>query len=211
MATIVQGQRRGSILAPPPSGFGGDSKGGESGGSFPISRAHLATWILLAAVTMLFAGLSSAYIVLRGVPEWQNITMPRLLWANTVVLLASSVAIEFARVAVKKGRIGGMKQWLAISGLLGIGFLVGQVQVWRQLVQAGIYLPTTLQGSFLYVLTGVHALHLAGGMLGLLVVLQRAFANRLSAESHEPLKVWGLYWHFMDFVWIYCFLLLLLA
>jgi len=176
-----------------------------------VSKAHLGIWILLAGVTMFFAGLSSAYIVLHGVPEWQNITIPRLVWGNTVVLLASSVAIEFARAAVRRNRIDGMKQWLAISGVLGVAFLVGQVLVWRQLVRAGVYLPTTLMGSFFYVLTGAHALHLAGGMIGLAVVLYKAFANRLSAQSHEPLKVWALYWHFMDFVWIYCFLLLLLA
>ncbi len=211
MGTIAQGQRRGSIIAPPPAGYGGEPPKGDSGSSFPVSKAHLATWILLTAVTMRFAGLSSAYIVLRGAPEWQNITMPRLLWANTVVLFASSVAIEFARGAVRKNKASGVKQWLAISGILGIGFLVGQFAVWRQLVDAGVYLQTNLHSSFFYVLTGIHALHLAGGIGGLLVVLRKAFTNRLTAGNHEPLKVWGLYWHFMDFVWIYCFVLFLLA
>src|SRR5262245_66067367 len=93
MSVLSQILRRGSILPPPPTTHDGDSGGGSSS-SFPISKAHLATWILLTAVTMLFAGLSSAYIVLRGVPEWQNITMPSLLWANTVVLFASSIAIR---------------------------------------------------------------------------------------------------------------------
>lgn len=211
MGTIVQGERRGSIIAPPPAGYGGGQRPGESGSSFPISRAHLGTWILLTAVTMLFAGLSSAYIVLRGVPEWQNITIPSLLWANTIVLFASSVAIEFARSAVRKNNAGGVKQWLAISGILGMGFLVGQFAVWRQLVNAGVYLQTNLHSSFFYVITGIHALHLAGGIGGLVVVVRKAFANRLTATDHEPLKVWGLYWHFMDFVWIYCFVMLLLA
>lgn len=211
MGVLAQGQRRGSIIAPPPSGYDGGSPGDSAGSSFPISKEHLATWILLTAITMLFAGLSSAYIVLRGVPEWQNITLPGLVWANTLILFSSSVAIEFARAAVRKNRTAGMKQWLGVSGILGIAFLVGQFAVWRQLVQAGVYLQTTLHSSFFYVLTGAHALHLAGGIVGLMVVLRKAFTNRLTAENHEPLKVWGLYWHFMDFVWIYCFLLLLLA
>ncbi len=209
MDVLTQGQRRGSIIAPPPYRHGDGPEG--SGSSFPISKAHLATWILLTAITMMFAGLSSAYIVLRGVPEWQNITMPPLIWANTVVLLASSVAIEFARAAVRRNKTDGVKQWLCISGILGGAFLAGQLLVWRQLVHAGVYLQTTLHSSFFYVLTGLHGLHLAGGLVGLLVVLHRAFTHRLTAASHEPLKVWGLYWHFMDFVWIYCFLLLLLA
>ena len=214
MATIAQDERRGSIVAPPPpsppADFGGGDRG-DYGSSFPISKGYLATWILLTAVTMLFAGLSSAYIVLRGMPEWQNITMPGLVWANTIVLFASSVAIEFARAAVRRNNGAGVKQWLAISGLLGIGFLAGQFAVWRQLVQAGVYLQTTLHSSFFYVLTGAHAIHLAGGIVGLIVVLRKAFTHRLTADNHEPLKVWGLYWHFMDFVWIYCFLMLLLA
>jgi cytochrome c oxidase subunit 3 len=213
MAEIVQDRRRGSIIAPPPPAGFGDGPGGpgEDGNSFPISRAHLATWILLTAVTMLFGGLSSAYIVLRGVPEWQNITMPSLVWANTLVLFASSVAIEFARAAVRKNRTDGVKQWLIVSGILGFSFLGLQLAVWWQLVQAGVYLQTTLHSSFFFVLTGAHAVHLAGGIVGLVVVLRNAFAHRLTAENHESLKVWGLYWHFMDFVWIYCFLLLLLA
>jgi cytochrome c oxidase subunit III len=210
METVAQGQRRGSIIAPPPTGYGGQGPG-DSGSSFPISKAHLGTWILLTAVTMLFAGLSSAYIVLRGVPEWQNITMPSLLWANTLVLFASSIAIEFARAAVRKNKSDGVKQWLTVSGILGAGFLVGQFFVWRQLVHAGVYLQTNLHSSFFYVLTGAHALHLFGGIVGLLMVLRKAFTNRLTANDHEPLKVWGLYWHYMDFVWIYCFLMLLLA
>ena len=209
MDVIAQGQRRGSIIAPPPPGFGEGPDG--SSAAFPISKALLATWILLTAVTMLFAGLSSAYIVLRGTPEWQNITMPRLIWANTVVLLATSVAIEFARAAVRRNRTDGVKQWLGISGILGVAFLVGQLAVWRQLVHAGVYLQTTLHSSFFYVLTGAHALHLAGGIGGLVVVLRKAFTHQLTAGSHEPLRVWGVYWHFMDFVWIYCLLLLLLA
>jgi cytochrome c oxidase subunit III len=210
MSVLSQIRRRGSALAPPPTNYGGGSGGG-SDSSFPISRAQLATWVLLTAVTMLFAGLSSAYFVLHGLPQWQNITVPPLVWANTVVLFASSVALEFARSAVRKDQLGAVKQWLAVSGALGSAFLAGQVLVWRQLVNAGVYLSTTLHSSFFYVLTGAHALHLAGGMIGLMVVLQRAFTNRVTATNHESLRVFALYWHFMDVVWIYCFLLLLLA
>jgi cytochrome c oxidase subunit 3 len=209
MGVLTQIRRLGGILPPPPSRRG-DGPGG-TWSSFPLSTAYVGTLILLTAVIMLFAGLSSAYIVLRGVPTWQNITLPRLLWANTIVLVASSVAAEFARSSVRQGHQGAMKQWLGVSGILGVAFLGGQLIVWRQLVKAGVYLATTLQSSFFYVLTGVHALHLAGGLVGFAIVVQRAFANRLTAANHEPLKVWVLYWHFMDAVWIYCFLLLLFA
>jgi cytochrome c oxidase subunit 3 len=176
-----------------------------------VSTAQVGTYILLTAIIMLFGGLSSAYIVLHGVPTWQNITVPRLVWANTVILFASSVAAEFARSAIRKDQQSVFRQWLGISGLLGVAFLAGQFMVWRQLVRAGVYLSTTIHSSFFYLLTGVHAVHLAGGLIGFAIVMQRAIANRLDASNHESLKVWALYWHFMDVVWIYCFLLLLLA
>jgi cytochrome c oxidase subunit 3 len=209
MSVLSQLRRRGAIIPPPPSDF--DRGPGNGGTPFPVSKAYLATWVLLTAVIMLFAGLSSALIVLRGVPEWQNITVPQLAWANTLVLFASSVAIEFARAAVRRNHSGAVLQWLGVSGVLGFAFLAGQFVVWRQLVAAGVYLATTLHSSFFYLLTGAHALHLAGGLIGLVVVLRKAFANQLTARNHESLRVWALYWHFMDIVWIYCFLLLLLA
>ena len=209
MSVLTQNRKRGSVLPPPPADYDGGS--GDSGSSFPVSRAYVATWVLLTAVIMLFAGLSSAYIVLRGTPEWQNITVPRIVWANTFVLFASSVAIEFARHAVRRNQSAGVRQWMAVSGILGVAFLVGQVVAWRHLVAAGVYLATTIHSSFFYVLTGAHALHLFGGLVGLAFVFKKAFANRLTAANHEPLRAFALYWHFMDVVWIYCFLLLLFA
>jgi cytochrome c oxidase subunit 3 len=209
MSVLTQIRKRGRTLPPPPTDYDGGSGG--SGGSFPLSRAYIGTWVLLTAIIMLFAGLSSAYIVLHGVPEWQNITVPRIVWANTLVLFASSIAIEFARQAVRRNQPASVRQWMAISGVLGVAFLIGQLLAWRQLVAAGVYLATTLHSSFFYVLTGVHALHLFGGLIGLGFVFQKAFANRLTAENHEPLKAFALYWHFMDVVWIYCFVLLIFA
>ncbi|HET9217338.1 MAG TPA: heme-copper oxidase subunit III [Terriglobia bacterium] len=209
MSVLTQIRRRGRILPPPPTDF--DDGSGGSGSSFPVSRAYIATWVLLTAVIMLFAGLSSAYIVLRGTPEWQNITVPRIVWGNTLVLFASSLAIEFARHAVRRNHPEGVRQWVVVSGILGFAFLVGQLVAWQQLIKAGVYLATTIHSSFFYVLTGAHALHLLGGLIGLAYVLQKAFANQLTATNHEPLKAFALYWHFMDVVWIYCFILLLFA
>ena len=160
---------------------------------------------------MLFAGLSSAYIVLRGVPAWQNIELPSLLWPNTAVLLLSSVAIELSRRAVRRNDVQSMNRWLALGGVLGLTFLVGQLAAWRQLVNAGVYLPSTLQSGFFYILTGLHGVHLFGGLIALGLVLTRALKNRLNASNYEPLKLCGLYWHVMDALWIYLFLLLLLS
>src|SRR5438094_3476520 len=122
---IVVEERRGVSPPPPiqPAGHGGDGDFGDSGSAFPISKEQIGLWILLTAIVMLFAGLSSAYIVLRGVPAWQNIELPSLLWPNTVVLLLSSVALEISRRAVRRSDLQSMKRWLALGGILGIAFL----------------------------------------------------------------------------------------
>ena len=194
-----------------PGDRGGDGDFGEYGSSFPLSKGQIAIWILLTAIIMLFAGLSSAYIVLRGVPSWQNIELPSMLWPNTAILLLSSLAIEFSKRAIRRSDLQSMKRWLAIGGTLGLAFLAGQLAAWRQLVNAGVYLPSTLQSSFFYILTGLHGLHLAGGIVALGIVLVMALKNRLSAFRHEPLKLCATYWHVMDALWIYLFLLLLLS
>jgi len=211
---VLTEDRRTGTLPPqpplPPDGRGGDDSA-DSGSSFPISKGQLGVWILLTAIVMLFAGLSSAYIVLRGVPTWQNIELPWMLWPNTAVLLLSSVAIDISRRAVRRNDVQSMKRWLAIGGVLGLVFLVGQLMAWRQLVNAGVYVPSTLQSGFFYILTGLHGLHLLGGVFALGYVYSKALKYRSTAFDYEPLKLCALYWHVMDALWIYLFLLLLLS
>ena len=214
MPVLTDDRRTGTLPPPPvqpPGGGGRDDSSGSGASSFPISKSQIGLWILLTAIIMLFAGLTSAYIVLRGVPTWQNIELPWLLWPNTAVLLLSSIALEISRRAVRRNDIQSMKRWLALAGVLGVTFLVGQVAAWRQLVNAGVYLPSTLQSGFFYILSGLHALHLFGGVVALGVVLAKGIRHRLTAFNYEPLKLCGLYWHVMDALWIYLFLLLLLS
>ena len=212
MPILVEDPRR---VSPPPPAIppdrGGDGDFGDSNSSFPLSKGQIGTWILLTAVIMLFAGLSSAYVVLRGVPSWQNIELPSLLWPNTAILLLSSVAIDLSRRAIRRNDVQSMKRWLTVGGLLGLAFLLGQLAAWRQLVNAGVYLPSTLQSSFFYILTGLHGLHLMGGIVALAIVFAMALKNRLSAFRYEPLNLCATYWHVMDGLWIYLFLLLLLS
>src|SRR5215469_16478924 len=170
MPTLVEDRKEIILPPPPPVDHGGDDSG-SSGSSFPVSKGQIGIWILLTAILMLFAGLSSAYIVLRGQPTWQNIEFPWLLWPNTVVLLMSSVAIELSRRAMQRNDSSSMKRWLGVGGVLGIGFLFGQLAAWRQLVNEGVYLPSTLQSSFFYILSGLHGLHLLGGVIALSFVL----------------------------------------
>ena len=212
MPVITEEKR---IIVPPPPVWPGDGRNdggsGDSESSFPVSKQELALWVLLTGIIMLFAGLTSAYIVLRGVPAWQNIQLPSLLWPNTAVLLLSSVAIEFSRRAVRRNQIASMNRWLGISTLLGVTFVAGQLAAWRQLVNAGVYLPSTLQSGFFYILTGLHGIHITGGIAALAFVMSRALRNQLDVFNHQPLKLCATYWHFMDALWLYLFLLLLLS
>ena len=211
MPTLVE-ERKGIVPPPPaPAGYGGEAGDSGSGSSFPISKGQVGVWILLTAIVMLFAGLTSAYIVLRGVPAWQSIELPWLLWPNTAILLMSSVAIDLARRAIRRDDGRSMRRWLAVSGLLGLAFLSGQVAAWRQLMNAGVYIPSTLQSGFFYILSGLHGVHLFGGVVALAFVLFKAVKNRLSAFNDEPLKLCAMYWHVMDALWIYLFMLLLLS
>src|SRR6516225_10755215 len=109
MPTLVEGRKEIILPPPPPVDRGGGDDSGNSGSSFPISKGQIGVWILLTAILMLFAGLSSAYIVLRGMPTWQNIELPWLLWPNTAILLMSSVAIELSRKAIRRGDLSSMK------------------------------------------------------------------------------------------------------
>jgi cytochrome c oxidase subunit III len=212
MPVLTEPGRTG-IVPPParPRDPGDGGGGGSSGGSFPISKGQIGVWILLTAIVMLFAGLSSAYIVLRSVPEWQNIELPSLLWPNTAILLLSSIAIDLSRRAIRRSDLQSMKRWVIVAGVLGSAFIGGQLAAWRQLVDAGVYLPSTLQSSFFFILTGLHGLHLLGGVGALGLVLLGALRNRFSARNYEPLKLTAMYWHVMDGLWIYLFLLLSLS
>src|SRR5437773_8492699 len=124
MPTIVEDPRR--VSPPPPvipANDGGDGDFGDHGSSFPLTKGQIGTWILLTAIIMLFAGLSSAYIVLRGVPSWQNIELPFLLWPNTAILLLSSLAVEISKRAIRRNDVESMRRWLVVAGVLGFGFL----------------------------------------------------------------------------------------
>src|SRR6266850_5784065 len=133
MPVFTEERRTGNLPPPPPEQPGGRGDDSSDSGSslFPLSKGQIGIWILLTAIIMLFAGLSSAYIVLRGVPTWQNIELPWMLWPNTAVLLLSSVAIDISRRAVLRSDLQSMKRWLALSAVLGLAFLVGQFIAWR--------------------------------------------------------------------------------
>ena len=192
---------------------GGGFGGGEGPQPFSPDRYRIGMWIGLASILMLFTALSSAYIVrAAGASDWRPLAMPRLLWLSTGINLASSFTLEIARRSVRSGREQNYSRWLLATLLLGLGFLVSQFLSWRQLVAQGIYLASNPHSSFFYLLTGIHGLHLLGGIIGLDYLLLRTWRRRVEADAEAKRQATAdavpIYWHFMDALWLYLFGLL---
>jgi len=172
-------------------------------------KAQLTLLALLATIGMLFAGFASAYLVRREGLDWAREQLPGILGFNTLVLLASSAALEAARAAHRRGRSRNVRQWVATGGLLGLAFLGGQFVAWRQLSAHGVYLPSSAYSSFFYMLTAVHAVHLAGGILALGYLLWRVSRDQQTRLAGGLFDGSVVYWHFVDGVWVFLYLLLL--
>ncbi len=194
---------------PGSNGFGGGGDSGLPEYRVPGHTYQLGMWFALVGIFMLFAGFTSAMVVRRGMSfDWVSIAMPRLLWVNTGILLASSLTLEFSRHALKQHAEVNFLRWLGATVALGVGFLVGQLVVWRELAARGVYLATNPSSSFFYVLTAAHGVHLLGGVLALGYVVVHAVRMARGRERHTALEVTAIYWHFMDVLWIYIFFLL---
>ncbi len=157
---------------------------------------------------MFFMALTSSYIVRKGLGgDWKSVDLPRVLWLNTAVLLLSSATIEAARRQLGLGASGSFRRWWALTTALGFLFLLGQILAWRQLSAAGVFLASNPSSSFFYVLTAAHGLHLLGGMVALLYVVVRAW-ERSRITQATAAELTAIYWHFMDGLWVFLFLLL---
>ena len=179
-------------------GFGDSEHIGER----PVVDAHrLGLWFFLATVVMLFAGFTSAILVRRTSADWQAIPLLPLLRWNTLVLLASSVTLERVRTLVRRDRRRQVRTWLAVTALLGVLFLAGQMGAWEQYRALGLFLSSNPHSSFFYILSGVHGAHLAGGLLGLGYLLARP--GRVGAVN-----LCATYWHFLGGLWLYLLVML---
>ena len=169
-------------------------------------------WIGIAAITMSFAALTSALVVRQGsAPDWQHFRLPPILYLNTALLLASSATLERARrrAAGGAGGAGGagapdaaLRTGVAATLVLGVLFLLGQGLAWRALAAQGLFLATNPSSSFFYVLTAVHGLHLAGGLVALAYLWFR-LRHRPGTASRQAFGAAALYWHFVDGLWVY--------
>jgi cytochrome c oxidase subunit 3 len=156
---------------------------------------------------MLFIGFTSAYMIRRTSLDWRPLRAPGILWANTAALAASSVALEAARKRLREWDLRGVFPWVAATGALGVLFLGGQVLAWRMLAAQGVFLATNPHSSFFYMLTGLHGLHLLGGLAWFAVVL--VSVRRMDyTPGEDGLRLFATYWHFLAALWAYLLVLL---
>src|ERR1700731_726868 len=167
-------------------------------GSIEASRSGI--WVGIFAIIMSFAALTSALLVRQGSGEWAHIVLPSILYANPAALLLSSFTMEMSRRAL--ARSTGVTTWLAVTLLLGFSFVSGQYLAWRQLASQGLYIATNPNSSFLYVFTGMHALHLRGGIAVHGYLLSHGMAGHDPLRRHLPDNT-AIYWHFMGGLWLY--------
>jgi cytochrome c oxidase subunit 3 len=172
-------------------------------------------WVTLSAILMMFTALTSAYIVRAGLSDdWRPLLIPRAIWLSTALILVSSITFEIARRCLKQRREQAYSRWLLLTVCLGLGFLAAQLLAWRELVVQGVYLVSNPHSSFFYLLTGVHGVHLLGGILALDYLLLRTWRRNQDAgalsKRQTATDVTGIYWHFMGGLWVFLFLLLFL-
>src|ERR1700682_132497 len=216
----------------PPAGDGGFEYGP---GYFDIRlrRARLGLIVGLTGILMIFISFTSAYVVRQGLPtldprtnallhDWFPVPLPRLLLINTFVLLISSFTMElarrhparkaaFAQVAAAPGVSVDANEkvsWLALTVVLGLSFLTGQWMAWRELAASGFYVSSSPSSSFVYLLTGMHGVHLFGGVVALLTAGIASLLRRPADSQLIVLDVTGWYWHFMALLWVYILCLL---
>jgi cytochrome c oxidase subunit III len=195
---------------PPAGGDGGDDGKRPRRWKPSPKRYYTGMALGIVSILMLFMALASAFLVRRGSGDWIPVHIPTLMWINTVVLLVSSATLELARHRLAKGRLSSYRNLWLVTTALGVGFLVGQIVAWRQLVAAGIYLASNPASSFFYIFTGAHALHLFGGVAALIYVARRNF-DQAQVTRSVAAEVTSYYWHFMDALWLFLLALLYLG
>ncbi len=207
---IVTGRRGGGGGVP----AGGDDDGGDGGSGLPAipRRAYFtAIQLVLAGIVMFFMALTSSFLVRKGLgTDWVAIALPPVLWFNSLVLLASSATIHWAGRRLEAGDVQSFRYWWGLTIALGLLFLCGQVIAWQQLAAQGVFLSSNPDSSFFYLLTAAHGLHLAGGILALLYVAFRRW-RRSRTNQATAASLAGIYWHFMDGLWLFLLALLYLG
>lgn len=170
-----------------------------------------AMWLFIVTVVMIFAALTSAYIVRQAEGDWRYFELPGLFWVNTAIILASSATLHWAYRAAKKDNLESVKTAIILTTILGLAFMAGQFLAWGKLIAERIHFTGgNPSESFVYVLSGLHFAHVIGGVVFLGIVLNAALKFKVHSKRLNQIEMCATYWHFLGGLWLYLFLFLLL-
>lgn len=183
------------------------------GTSLSMHPHKFALWLFVVSITMTFAALTSAYIV--KISEGQPLVydLPQLFWVSSIIIIISSATMHWGYLSAKKDNITQTKIAMVITMILGLIFLAMQLQAWGELVGQNIYFAGSKSkptGSFVYVFSGLHGLHLVSGLVFVAIILIKTFMMRIHSKSMNAMEMCVTYWHFLDLLWLYLFAFLLL-
>ena len=180
-----------------------------SGRSLSQPDAKIGLFVFLAVVTSLFSLFISAYMMRMELGDWRPLPDPQLLWLNTGALILSSIALQWARVAARQERLVAVRYGLIAGGFFAFAFMGGQLMAWLQLVESGYLAHANPANAFFYLITGLHALHLLGGLVVWSVTTLKLLGGIELARVRLSVELCAVYWHFLLVVWIVLFGLLL--
>ncbi len=175
-----------------------------------IHPHKLTMWMGIGSIIMMFAGLTSAYIVKRNQANWISFEIPQLFWWSTICIVASSVTLYLASKAFKQRDMPKYKTLVTITMVLGVLFVAMQVMGFYQLTAKGITLQSNVSASFMYVIVGLHAVHVIGGIIALVLLFLKAYNTKTKSYNNVTVDVISTYWHFVDILWIYLLIFLLM-
>lgn len=167
-------------------------------------------WVAIGSLLMMFAGLTSAYIVKRNQANWQSFELPLFFWYSTAAIVLSSITIYLAEKAFKQRLMQRYRSLVVATLLLGVLFIVFQLLGFQQFWKQGIPLGKNVSNDFLYVIVGLHAVHVFGGLVALIVLFAKAFSSKTRTYNSVPVELVSTYWHFVDILWIYLLIFLIM-
>jgi cytochrome c oxidase subunit 3 len=170
-------------------------------------------WLGLVSIGMMFAGLTSGYIVRRETGTWLKFDLPFTFWISTACILMSSITMNWSVQLIRKNDLRMLPDAILTTFLLGIGFGACQFISWHALISKNIYLTGTessASGSYLYIISALHLCHIAGGLIALAVVFFKSVRKRYTSGNYLGIKLCATYWHFLDALWVYLFLFMLI-
>lgn len=168
-------------------------------------------WVAIASISMMFAGLTSAYIVKESQANFLNFKLPLAFWYSTAAIVASSVTVWMALKKFRNREMASYKRLLTVTFILGLLFVGLQVIGFWELYKKGLTLTTNVSVSFLYAIVGLHGLHVVGGVIALTVMFLKVFRTKVKSYNVVPVEVMSTYWHFVDILWLYLLVFLLLV